>query len=429
MVLLSVAVRPEPAPDWLLRSEAPVQDAPLLGGGGCPSQDPPCPVGQGVGGSGSLGPSNSITHTDSLTVVAKDALLELLDLPDCDIRKVPYNIFVAENFVEYLERCEMKGFWLKGYDTKRQKIVTFPLSYENRWGVVRRRELSEKLERLEYWFELQQDRPVTMITLTSYHAGLGIEPAWFELSRGRDKLLKLIRKYFGDVDYIWVVEPHASGYVHYHLAVFDDVSNARKDSRGKGIEDKFRDLWSRKYRVGSHTYGLDFSQKNGEDKIKSLKRYLSKYLEKGFLLGEWTPGVLLFNAYLHETGFRLYGASRRIREVMKIEDEKPSQVVWLETKIDDVQKDDDGEYYEEQRVIWYRQYIPDWLDSAMWLNEQGNVRHVDPDKLYIFAWGRRWREYDMMWYGQVIQVRPKTRRIQIAGGEWIEVPDRAADRR
>ena len=334
------------------------------------------------------------------------------------LEALPYNnhltkyIDVSTKFYNYLRLCEQKGFMVYGYDVKKGDFVNHPLEYENRWSSTRRRELSQKLDRLEFWFESQEDRPVTMISLTSYHEGESIGGAWFKLNDSRTKLLKLIRKYFGDVDYFWVVEPHKSGYVHYHLAVFADVSNNVKDNKGKGIEDKFRDLWSRKYKTGSHTYGLDFSQKKDDQKIKSLKDYLSKYLRKGFLMDTWTPAMLVFNAHLWDTGFRMYGASKRVSKMMNIQDEKDNTVVWLETKFNDVkvmqQPDGTQEEYEEERVIWYRQYIPDWLDSDFWIQDNApRLRLVDPSPVYIYEWGRKLRDttkgYDPT-YGRITHI-------------------------
>jgi hypothetical protein len=346
-----------------------------------------------------LVPSVSITSKTPLprhpSDVAKDALTDLENLP-YNYPLQPY-LQLTRDFCEYLDLCEQKGFMIHGYDYAKGKVHNHLLEYENRWSPGRRRELSQKLDRLEYWFELQADRPVTMITLTSYHRGMTIQQQWNELSKSRGKLLKLIAHYFDSPDYFWVVEPHKKGYVHFHLAVFADVSNNKKDKYGKGIEDKFRKLWSEKYETGSHTYGLDFSQKKGDEKLRSLKKYLSKYLQKGFLLDRWSPALLVFNACLWDTGFRMYGASKNVSHIMNIQDEPDNNIVWLETKINDVKKaeqQDGTEYfYEEERVVWYRQYIPDWLDSPFWLQDRSNkLRLYDPDKLYIYDWGRPLRD-------------------------------------
>lgn len=372
-----------------------VQGIPPLGVRGCPSQIP-SPEGVGVGGGASLVPYISITpKIRDPSNIAFDTLSQL-DPDDSEYK-------LCFEFVKYLDQCEQKKFMIKGYDTTRGKFINLPMEYTNRWCPVRRSELSEKLKRLEYWFELQEDRPVTMITLTSGRRDLSIAGAWQDLNQSKKKLQDLLRFYFGDVDYFWVPEPHKDGYVHYHMAVFADVDNNTKDKRGEGIEDKLRNLWSKKYGTGSHTYGLDFSQKKGDGKIQHLKDYLSKYLQKGFLLDKWTRGMLVFNANLWETGFRMYGASRRIRKMMNIESDKPSQIVWLETKMiepEEVSEDivDTSVWppikktvvkiIESERIIWYRQYIPDWIDSDFWLTPDGKLLPEDPPKIYYCDWGR-----------------------------------------
>lgn len=370
----------------------------------------------------SLVPSVSIT-SKTPSSIAFDAFYDLENLPyNHPLQKYAD---LSKQFCEYLDLCEQKGFVIHGYDYAKGEMHNHFSEYENRWSPGRRKELSDKLDRLEWWFGEQMDRPVTMITLTSYHEGMNIQQQWNELSKSRGKLLKLIAFYFDSPDYFWVVEPHKKGYVHFHLAVFADVSNNKKDKYGEGIEDKFRRLWSKKYKTGNHTYGLDFSQKKGDDKLRSLKKYLSKYLQKGFLINQWTPSLLVFNACLWDTGFRMYGASKNVSHIMNIQDEKENNIVWLETKINDVKKDtqqDGTEFtYEEERVVWYRQYIPDWLDTALWLKDssdgiyhgrkQGEVipclRMKDPEKVYFCDWGRKPRDiskgYDPT-YGTVTQI-------------------------
>jgi len=374
-----------------------------------PCDRPPAPEGAGVGGGASrLVSCKSITYTPTISpfLIAKDALIDMMSFPVSHPSR-KYDM-VCQGFVEYLDQCEQKGFFVKGYDTKAGEMINHSMAYANRWGPTRRRKLAEKLDRLEYWFELQQDRPVTMITLTSYHKGESIESAWIKLNESRGKLLKLISKYFDKPDYFWVPEPHKSGYVHYHLAVFAQIDNYTRDTsnhvgwvrcrtrqdediweiaNGKGIEDKFREIWEKKYKTGNHTYGLDFSQKKGDGKIQHLKNYLSKYLAKGFLLDKWSTGMLLFNAHLWETGYRMYGASKNIRKIMNIREEKNSDVVWLETRLQTVEITPENEEVEIDRVIWHRQYIPDWIDAGLWIHA-GKLKTGDPEPLYWHKWGR-----------------------------------------
>jgi hypothetical protein len=331
----------------------------------------PYPEGEGVGGGASLVPSLSITDTPSKICEAALTKLEALSF---DRPQKKYE-GLCQEFFEYLDMCEQKKFILKGYDVKKGKFRIAPIDYDNRWGPNRRRELGWKLDRLESWFSLQVDRPVVMITLTSYQEGLTISQAWGNLNKSRTKLLKMIRKHCGDVDYFWVTEPHKSGYVHYHLAVFCEISIE--------LENTLRHLWSTKYKQGSHTYGLDFSRKKGDDKLKSLKDYLSKYLRKGFLLDQWTIGMLLFNAHLWSTGFRMYGGSKRISSIMKLPEDPDLDIVWLETTYQDVERTPEGGLIDTERVIWARQYIPDWIDTDIWCYD----REPD-DSVKLCDWGR-----------------------------------------
>ena len=218
----------------------------------------------------------SLVQYNSITVTAHSQPSDIAKRAVLDLFSDDRELKNCLDFVNYLDICEQKGFRIKGFDTKKGVTVSYPLSYNNRWGPVRRRELAAKLDRLGGWFEMQQDRPVTLVTLTSYQKDLSIASAWFELNKSRDKLRKLIHKYFGNVDYFWVVEPHKSGYAHYHMAVFANIDNSTKDKQGRGVEDKFRDYWTNKYKTGNHTYGLDFAQKKDDEKIKDLKKYLTK---------------------------------------------------------------------------------------------------------------------------------------------------------
>ena len=319
--------------------------------------------------------------------IAREALKKLQEIAYNDGRR-SYDL-LCEEFVEYLENCEETGFLLSGYDTKKGKQVRVPGEYLNRWTPGRRMELSKKLNRLEYWFELQEDRPVTMITFTGYHTGYSIGNVFERITCSRRLILKLIHKYFGNVDYFWVWEPHPgkdTGYPHVHLAIFADVSNHHEWwthqhgidwYRGEvNLEDKFRELYSKKYVTGSHTYGLDFSQKKGDNKIKSLKNYLVKYLEKGFLLKEWSVGTLLFNVHLWAGRYRMYGASKNISAIMKDPEQKCKNVVWLETKIETADSGD--------KIVYHREYIPGWIDSSLWSE---GIEPNDSIKLYD-CWGR-----------------------------------------
>jgi hypothetical protein len=361
---------------------------------------PPSTSSEGVGGMGvgdSLGTVVGLTHriiSDQPSDITFEALKKLHSLPDNDVRKK--ELSVCNKFYEYLVACEQKNFYLKGYDTKNGKMVGAKLDYNNRWAPKYRHELSIKLDLLENWFK-DYHGELTFISLTGAQASISRSEHWGKINDSRDKLIKLLKYYYRGVQYIWVTEPHMandSGYVHYHLVVFADVSNNIKDKRGEGMEDKLRRLWSEEYKTGSHTYGLDFKQPKVGMEVKNLKSYLVKYLRKATLIDRWSPGLLIYNAIMWDTGRRAFGASKEIRELMKLPKNKDKDIVWLETRI----LLPDGE---EKIMPGYRLYIPEWIDSPMWSDLL--ISGIDPPKTYIYDWGRKtssdWnnRVYEYRW--------------------------------
>jgi len=351
-----------------------VQGASPLGTEGCPSQIP-SPEGVGVGGGASLG--TVVRVTDTTPEIGYSSLLKLEKLKFDDPLMEYHDL--AEKFCKYLKDCQDRNICISGYNTKTGKMVKVDLDYDNRWNPNTRKKLSYKLDTLEEWFNLQAGRPVTLISLTSDHKD-SIRHQWEKINCSRTLLLKLIRKYFGDVDYFWVAQPQENGYAHYHLAVFAKIDNETKDKYGQGIEDKFRNLWSEKYKIGSHTYGLDFKHKSGDNPLNNLKDYLTRYLRSGFALDDWSPAHLVFNALLWGTGYRLYGASKRISSIMKIEPQPQRETVWLKTEIDM----GEGEIITRPS----RKYIPEWLDSDMWLTPDGHILPGEPYEKYAYDWGR-----------------------------------------
>lgn len=302
------------------------------------------------------------------------------------------------NFCRYMDMCDTSGFSAKGIapvsNDNGLRKVSGPLC--NRWHPKRRVGWIAKMHHVSEWYEANRIEGCTLITLTGYQENSGL--SWYDtldnITEARRKLLKVLRKYLpGKVDYFWVIEPHTendTGYPHIHLAVFTIVCNDIKDSFGEGMEDKLRRLYSEEWKVGSHTYGLDFKPMKGENEIVNLKNYLMKYISKGYVSETgWGDGELIFNAHLYgathgdrppQPGeqlnikgefakkYRLVGMSRPLSALLKPEVEDKEIVVWLHT--DETEpaeiKDDKGNVIEETqtvKVLFHRQFIPDWLDT------------------------------------------------------------------
>jgi hypothetical protein len=156
---------------------------------------------------------------------------------------------------------------------------------------------------------------VTLLTLTGYQGGnvsrevkgkvVSRGELYAELKRGWRWLSDGIGKMIPGMEYVWVMEPHKSGYPHMHVALFGYVS--------KALQERLSRLWSEKYEVGSVEHGLDFSVKSVKESIQSVRNYLMKYITKG-IGGEgkrkWTAEEWVYHALAWKHHHRYIGMSR-----------------------------------------------------------------------------------------------------------------------
>jgi hypothetical protein len=177
------------------------------------------------------------------------------------------------------------------------------------------------------------------------------------LKEGWDKLSKILRKYIPDLTYIWVIEPHASGYPHFHVIVFAEISEP--------LQEKIKHLWSEKYEVGSKEHGVDFTTRTPNEDIDSLRNYLMKYIAKGFVITNthfsetfWTKEQLVFNALIWTKGYRTFQPSRRLQKIMRY-NLKTRKSVWWHTGESEFETSYSTE--RERHLIWERYLIPGWL--------------------------------------------------------------------
>jgi hypothetical protein len=380
----------------------------------------------------SLGSSSIMSTPSNLT-----ELLESQELPKrtpasvawealSHCRDLAPSVFqLCSDFNRYLDMCENTGFKAVGYNPRGNnngmKVVTGPLL--NRWHARRRTAWIARLHELTQWYLVT--RPgCTMISLTGYQDGFSIYQTWDSINSSREKLLKIINKYLGKVDYLWVVEPHTekgTGYPHYHLVVFSDVSIE--------MEDKLRNLYSEVWKTGSHTYGLDFKRLSENEGIKNLKNYLMKYISKGYLTqAGWSKGELIFNAHLWGAShgyyndkleksetcerkiYRLIGMSRALSKMLQPEREEENNIIWL--KVDETEpkeyKNEKGEMIEDLdcKRLYDRSpnndgigsIIPDWLLPFRLLKQREDWQERIVDEKTRLREARRLSELrDMRW--------------------------------
>jgi len=184
-----------------------------------------------------------------------------------------------------------------------------------------------------------------------------IEDSFLLLKDGWDKLSKILRKYVTDLTYIWVIEPHSSGYPHLHVIVFADISQL--------LQDKIKQLWSEKYEVGSKEHGVDFSTRIPDEDINSLRNYLMKYIAKGFVITNtkfsetfWTKEILVFNALIWKNGYRTFQPSRKLQQLMRYNQDRQSSVWW---HTGESEFESYSTFERERYLNWENYKIPIWL--------------------------------------------------------------------
>lgn len=276
-------------------------------------------------------------------------------LPDIDyahrgkgrpLKQIPkFFIKDALNFIGYISDTAKRSFCIKMRNTLTGAFLTKFKPYIHRWTSIYRKGVLAKFYQLEaYTGEYITD--VEFITLTTYQRGRNQEEALINLKKGLKKLLDTLRQRYGTQDYVWMFEPHDSGFSHLHLVYFKKLSEHDQET--------LQTLWHEKYELGSLENGLFFSAPRPSadgvclgGSIKSIRNYLMKYVSKGLYSeaiheyefhGKIIPleislGELLFNAILKKTKTRLWGCSRRFSQIMK-RPEKPKSDEWECVEVD-----------------------------------------------------------------------------------------------
>ena len=287
------------------------------------------------------------------------------------------------NFLGYISDTAKRTFHIKMINTLSGELKTLIKPYVHRWTDIYKSGVLAKMYQLEaYYGDNIQD--VEFITLTTYQRGLTYEEALTNLSKGREKLLSLLRWRYGTNDYVWVFEPHESGFAHLHMVYFRALSPSDRESLSS--------IWHDKYELGSKEHGLYFSPPRASSdgvflsgSIAHIRSYLMKYISKGLYSdseykyefhGKEVPfsmslKELLFNAILKKTKTRLWGCSRNLSQIMK-RPEEPGSEEWECIEVDQYYGDsvDDG-----FNVLWTKEhglrpsFIWMWKEFCSWTTE------------------------------------------------------------
>ncbi|WP_338093365.1 rolling circle replication-associated protein [Methanorbis furvi] len=236
---------------------------------------------------------------------------------------------------------EGKTLNIDGYDTFSCKPVTMELEYVHRFTESYLKGLLWKFSRLEEWYK-EHKTPVYLLSLTTSSKNKTIREAFDVLREGWRNLAHVLRKMRQEkgmqIEYIYVYEPHKSGYPHIHVALFGNLTD-------DDVE-RLRRLWSDKYKIGSYEHGLNISLPRKHQEIHHVRAYILEYVKKSIDLSNVTVPHFVFLAVLwsfydksqwswkipywtasgtfapKSTGggaFRLWGASRQLTQIMKFD--------------------------------------------------------------------------------------------------------------
>lgn len=250
---------------------------------------------------------------------------------------------VCYRFCKYLDSTAEKSFTLRGIDTVRCREVVTEIPYVHRFSDVYLKSIYAKFSLLQDWYR-ENPVPVYLLSLTTSSRGKTIQEAFKDLRfgwRGLSNCLRDLRKkYCRSFEYIYVYEPHKSGYPHMHVVLFGVLdSNDIK---------RLKKLWSDKYGIGSYEHGLDISSPSYHQEISYVRAYVLKYIQKTLDFSDMSVSHFVFLAvlwsfydpskwvwkkpYWTRTGnfspkpdpdkggggvFRLWGCSRALSAVMK----------------------------------------------------------------------------------------------------------------
>lgn len=198
---------------------------------------------------------------------------------------------VCWKFAKYLDYTTEKTFVLQGYDTMACCAVSKELPYVHRFTSIYLRALYAKLSQLERWY-VEHKTPVFLLSLTTSSKGKTIREAFEELRAGWRNFAHVLRNFrrTRDIEYLYVYEPHKSGYPHMHVVLFGDLSD-------DDIE-RLRRLWSESYGIGSYEHGLHVSKPRKHQEVEHVRAYILKYVSKSLDFENMSVAHFVFLAVL-----------------------------------------------------------------------------------------------------------------------------------
>lgn len=269
------------------------------------------------------------------------------------LKQFDENEKVKDRFTQYLKENENGVIRLDGYNQETEDFEVLYLPILHRWKKEYKKRVLAKTYKINDWYK-KNKQPVTLITFTTRQQGLKIPDQIDLLKDSFNKIKKIMNKLFGRFPYIWVMEPHKSGYAHIHMLYFGKRLS-------KNNKDRIKDLWEKKYNAGTQ---LDFAYSKTQRSLNNAGGYVFKYIAKTLdfdLLKDRETGYYMLSSWVremskrdtHYRGVRFWGASKDITAAMQA-DYEPRPVIWFRTNIKRTDKS-------TKKVSWF----PVWVSPDL----------------------------------------------------------------
>ncbi len=212
---------------------------------------------------------------------------------------------IISKFQAYLKQTELLSIKVTGINEG--ELIEIDMPYIHRWTEAYKKRLLAKFYKLDEWFA-SNNLDATFFTFTTRQQDFLCKADQYTfLKKNFQKVRDNMRKMKGKFSYIWVAEPHKSGYAHIHMLAFTAFTDDEKET--------VKRLWCDKYNAGVRE-ALDIQDVKAEDdfgehiktgsrKLQSPKNYILKYLKKTFNEEDTDLSYFLFSATAWYMGRRV----------------------------------------------------------------------------------------------------------------------------
>ena len=234
---------------------------------------------------------------------------------------------IMRQFQYYLADTSGMKINIKG--VRMNELIELELPYVHRWTEEYKKRLLAKFYKLDDYFKALPAQDATFFTFTTRQKDFKNKADQYTFLKDNFRKVRDNMRKMHKFSYIWVAEPHKSGYAHIHLLALCTFTPEEQET--------VKRLWCDEYEAGvrqamdiqeiSSKTDFGLHNKSGSNALQSPKNYILKYLKKTFT-EETDLSYFMFSATAWHMGqnpnykrFRFYGTSRDLSSIMKLDND------------------------------------------------------------------------------------------------------------